>query len=80
MDAQAISTTSGKRYSGPWLRMAIPATFGIKITAEFDYGPKQPHCYDGTYGRVSEEQLYMPKMSDWIIKTAPAGADMSWRY
>ena len=51
-----------------------------KIRAEFDYGRKQPHCYDGTYGRVSEEQLYMPKMSEWIIKTAPAGADMSWRY
>jgi enterochelin esterase-like enzyme len=51
-----------------------------KIRAEFDYGRKQPHCYDGTYGRLSEEQLYMPKMSDWIIKTAPAGADMSWRY
>ncbi len=51
-----------------------------KIAAEFDYGRKQPHCYDGTYGRMSEEQLYMPKMAEWIIKTAPQGADMSWRY
>jgi hypothetical protein len=51
-----------------------------KIRAEFDYGRKQPHCYDGTYGRMSEEQLYMPKMADWIVKTAPQGADMSWRY
>src|SRR6185312_3679027 len=24
-----------------------------KITADFDFGRKQPHCYDGTYGKMS---------------------------
>ncbi|HEY7855877.1 MAG TPA: alpha/beta hydrolase-fold protein [Terriglobales bacterium] len=51
-----------------------------KITADFDFGRKQPHCYDGTYGKMSEEQLYMPQMLDRILKTAPAGADLSWNY
>ncbi|HXR98028.1 MAG TPA: alpha/beta hydrolase-fold protein [Terriglobales bacterium] len=51
-----------------------------KINADFDFGRKQPHCYDGTYGKMSEEQLYMPQMLDRILKTAPAGADLSWNY
>ena len=51
-----------------------------KITAEFDFGRKQPHCYDGTYGKMSEEQLYMPQMLERILKTAPPGADLSWNY
>jgi hypothetical protein len=51
-----------------------------KITASFTFGPRQPHCFDGTYGKQSEEQLYMPQMLQRLRATAPAGADMSWDY
>ncbi|MGH9415144.1 MAG: alpha/beta hydrolase-fold protein [Terriglobales bacterium] len=50
------------------------------ITASFTFGRLQPHCFDGTYHKMSEEQLYMPQMLDRILKTAPAGADLSWNY
>lgn len=51
-----------------------------KITASFTFGRLQPHCFDGTYRKMSEEQLYMPQMLDRILKTAPPGADLSWNY
>jgi hypothetical protein len=51
-----------------------------KISAEFDYGRKQPHCYTGVPRGSSAEQKYMPEMLERILKTAPQGADMSWRY
>jgi len=50
------------------------------ITASFTFGRRQPHCFDGTYGKMSEEQLYMPQMLERILKTAPPGADLSWNY
>lgn len=51
-----------------------------KITASFTFGRLQPHCFDGTYRKMSEEQLYMPQMLQRILKTAPPGADLSWNY
>ncbi|HVA63357.1 MAG TPA: alpha/beta hydrolase-fold protein [Terriglobales bacterium] len=51
-----------------------------KISADFTFGARQPHCFDGTYRKMSEEQLYMPQMLERILKTAPPGADMSWNY
>lgn len=51
-----------------------------KITASFTYGRLQPHCFDGTYHQMTEEQLYMPQMKARILATAPPGADMSWNY
>jgi len=51
-----------------------------KITADFTYGRKQPHCYTGVPRGQSVELAYMPAMAARILKTAPAGADMSWRY
>ncbi len=50
------------------------------ISASFDFGAGQTHCFDGTYDRITEEQLYMPLMENRILATAPRGADMSWRY
>ncbi len=50
------------------------------ITASFTFGPRQPHCFDGTYRKESEEQLYMPQMLQRILATAPPGANMSWNY
>ncbi len=54
--------------------------------ADFDFGPLQPHCYSGAPdlppGPSSRSllQRIMPKMAERIEKTAPAGADMSWKY
>ncbi len=51
-----------------------------KIQADFTFGARQPHCFDGTYRQMSEEQLYMPQMLARMLKTAPPGADLSWNY
>jgi hypothetical protein len=54
---------------------------------DFDYGPYQPHCYSGDpsvsvrIARLTINQRFMPQMVEWILKTAPEGADVkSWRY
>ena len=48
----------------------------------FDIGKRQPHCYAGTpeYSGQRPEQRYIPKMIERMLMTAPAGADLSWRY
>ncbi len=50
------------------------------IRASFTFGRLQPHCFDGTYHKMTEEQLYMPQMKARILATAPPGADMTWNY
>ncbi len=54
---------------------------------DFDYGPRQPHCYTGDPGvpvsisRYTTNQRVMPAMARWIVETAPKGADVtSWKY
>ena len=54
--------------------------------AEFEYGPRKPHCYAGG-GDISVGESYatafqriMPQIASHMTATAPAGADMSWKY
>lgn len=54
---------------------------------DFDYGPHQPHCYTGDSRLPSYEgfftlhQRIMPKLAEWMDKTAPPGSDTkSWKY
>jgi hypothetical protein len=53
----------------------------------FEYGVGHPHCFSGdpsvpvTIARLTINQRLMPVMTEWMLKTAPAGADVkSWRY
>jgi hypothetical protein len=48
----------------------------------FDIGKRQPHCYSGTpeFPGQRAEQRHFPKMIERMLMTAPAGADLSWRY
>jgi len=56
--------------------------------AEFQYGPGMPHCYTGgpaeytmQQNSASWPQRLLPLMTEHMIKTAPAGADVkSWVY
>jgi hypothetical protein len=53
---------------------------------DFEYGPYLPHCFTGDPSvpvSVSSQtflQRILPQAADWITKTAPSGADMSWKY
>jgi hypothetical protein len=51
------------------------------------YGPHQPHGYSedrrvpGELGSLIERQRVLPEVVDWMLKSAPVGADTaSWRY
>jgi len=48
----------------------------------FEIGKRQPHCYAGVpeFPGQRPEQRYIPKMIERMLMTAPAGADLSWRY
>jgi hypothetical protein len=56
--------------------------------ATFQYGPRMPHCYSGGPSDHTMQQntnawpqRVLPLMVDHMLKTAPAGADISsWRY
>jgi len=54
---------------------------------EIDYGDRAEHCWNGDHtrpnaiSRLRYNQMYVPKIMDRILKTAPPGADLtSWRY
>jgi hypothetical protein len=54
--------------------------------ADFEYSPGKPHCYMGG-GDISNDESYgtvyqriMPQIARHMSETAPAGADMSWKY
>jgi len=48
----------------------------------FDIGKRQPHCHSGApeFPGQRAEQRIIPKMIERMLMTAPAGADLSWRY
>lgn len=54
--------------------------------AEYEYGPGKPHCYMGggdisnldSFGTVY--QRIMPQIAHRMTSTAPANADMTWKY
>jgi hypothetical protein len=54
---------------------------------EVDYGDRAEHCWNGDHtrpnaiSRLRYHQMYVPKIMERMLKTAPAGADLkSWRY
>ena len=54
---------------------------------EITYGERREHCFTGdtdhpnAVGNRTVHQRYMPAMARWMMKTAPAGADIkSWIY
>jgi hypothetical protein len=46
---------------------------------DFDYGHLQPHGYSGD-PKIPLNNRFMTLMAEWMLKTAPSGADKSWRY
>ena len=55
--------------------------------AEVAYGPRAEHCWNGdpklpnAYSRLHYETMYVPKIMQRILQTAPKDADLtSWRY
>jgi hypothetical protein len=54
---------------------------------EVDYEPRAEHCWNGDHtrpnaiSRLRYHQLFIPRIAERIVKTAPPGADLkSWRY
>ena len=54
------------------------------FAGDVEYGPHQPHCWSGDgdarNGWLTVNQRILPKEAEWMTKTAPPGADMSWKY
>jgi hypothetical protein len=59
---------------------------GVPYNGEVKYGPRAEHCWNGdpnlpnAYSRLHYNTMYLPQIMDRIEKTAPTGADMSWKY
>jgi len=54
---------------------------------DVDYGDRAEHCWNGDHtrpnaiSRLRYHQMFVPRIVERILKTAPAGADLkSWRY
>jgi hypothetical protein len=59
---------------------------GVPYEGEVKYGERAEHCWNGdpklpnALSRLHYNTMYMPMIMDRINKTAPTGADMSWKY
>jgi hypothetical protein len=59
---------------------------GVPYDGEVKYGDRAEHCWNGdpklpnALSRLHYNTMYLPKIMDRIQKTAPANADMSWKY
>ena len=59
---------------------------GVPYDGEVEYGPRAEHCWNGdpklpnALSRLHYNTMYLPKIMARIAATAPAGADMSWKY
>jgi len=64
------------------LQEYLESTKDPYYAGSFEIGKRQPHCYAGTpeFPGQRPEQRYIPKMIERMLMTAPAGADLSWRY
>ncbi|HNV03574.1 MAG TPA: alpha/beta hydrolase-fold protein [Vicinamibacterales bacterium] len=64
------------------LQRFLEGTTDPHYGGSFEIGRRQPHCYAGepAYPGQRPEQRYLPKMIERMLMTAPAGADLSWRY
>ena len=65
----------------------LKTTTNPPFGGEIDYGARDEHCWNGdhtrpnAYSRLRYHQMFAPKIVERILKTAPAGADLtSWRY
>jgi hypothetical protein len=65
----------------------LKSTTNPPFGGEVDYGDRAEHCWNGDHtqpnaiSRLRYHQMYIPKIAARILKTAPAGADLSsWRY
>ena len=65
----------------------LKATKNPPFGGEVDYGDRAEHCWNGDHtqpnaiSRLRYHQMFIPKIAERIVKTAPAGADTkSWRY
>ncbi len=64
------------------LQEFLESTKDPYYAGSFDIGKRQPHCYSGAaeFPGQRAEQRYIPTMIERMLLTAPAGADLSWRY
>jgi hypothetical protein len=59
---------------------------GVPYQGEVQYGPRAEHCWNGdptlpnALSRLHYNTMYLPKILARIAATAPANADMSWKY
>jgi hypothetical protein len=59
---------------------------GVPYQGEVKYGDRAEHCWNGdpnlpnALSRLHYNTMYLPKILERIQKTAPADADMSWKY
>ncbi len=65
----------------------LKTTKNPPFEGEIMYGDRAEHCWNGdptrpnAISRLRYHQMYLPKIQERILKTAPAGADTkSWRY
>jgi hypothetical protein len=65
----------------------LKSTKDPRYEGEVDYEPRAEHCWNGdhtrpnAYSRLRYHQMFIPKIAERILKTAPPGADLkSWRY
>ncbi|MEK7728836.1 MAG: hypothetical protein AAB354_10515 [candidate division KSB1 bacterium] len=65
----------------------LESTKNPYYNGEVDYGDRAEHCWNGdptrpnALSRLRYNQMYVPKILERLLKTAPAGADTtSWRY
>jgi hypothetical protein len=69
-----------------FLKTTGTAGHGVPYEGEVQYGPRAEHCWNGdpvlpnAYSRLHYNTMYLPQIMERITKTAPAGADMSWKY
>jgi hypothetical protein len=60
--------------------------YGVPYEGEVKYGDRAEHCWNGdpklpnALSRLHYNTMYLPKIMERIQKTAPADADMSWKY
>ena len=87
-----IHLTSGTMDNGylnnaVYLAEAFFTSANPPADADIVYGERREHCFTGdttvpnNAGSRTMHQRYMPAMAQWMLKTAPAGADTrSWVY
>ena len=69
-----------------FLKLTGTPGHGVPYEGEVNYGPRAEHCWNGdptlpnALSRLHYNTMYLPKILDRIAKTAPPGADMSWKY